>query len=547
MEYSDRVPIKKRVSSASALTSPRTASHGLASIDLEVFRHALLSVADEMGTVLRKTSFSSNIKERRDYSCAVYDASGQTLAMGDHMPVHLGAMPMAVSSVLRSMKVRKGDVIIVNDPFSGGTHLPDITAVRGVFLGANSRPDFYVANRAHHADVGGMTPGSMGLATEIYQEGIRIPPVRLVTKNRLDNQLLDLILLNVRTPEERRGDIMAQLMSLDRSSEHLSHIYTVWGAGKVKALSTALLNYSERRLRAAISGIPDGTYTFEDWIDDDGTNRIPLRICASISIRESSAVVDFTGSAPQASGPVNTNLAVATAAVAYVFRCLIPDDVPFTQGLFRPLRIVAPEGTIVNATAPAAMAAGNVETSQRVTDVLLGALARALPDRISAASAGTMTNFTFGGWDPFRKATFAYYETIAGGQGGSSQFPGLSATHSHMTNSWNTPVEAFERLYPVRLDRYQIRTNSYGSGHKRGGNGIIRSFKFLTPADSTVLADRHRRGPYGLFGGTNGKPGAASLVRDGRVTKLPGKTRLQLQPMDVVRLETPGGGGFGNP
>jgi N-methylhydantoinase B len=498
-----------------------------------------------MGTVLRKTSYSSNIKERRDYSCAIYDASGQTIAMGDHMPVHLGAMPMAVSSVLRSMQVRKGDVIIVNDPFLGGTHLPDITAVRGVFLGASSRPEFYVANRAHHADVGGMSPGSMGLAREIYQEGIRIPPVRLVAQDKLDNQLLDLIVLNVRTPEERRGDIMAQLMSLDRAAQGLSHIHAVWGMERVNALSTALLDYSERRLRAAISGIPDGTYTFEDWIDNDGTNRMPLRIAVSISIRESSAIVDFTGSALQASGPVNANLAVATAAVAYVFRCLIPDDVPFTEGLFRPLRIIAPEGTIVNAKAPAAMAAGNVETSQRITDVVIGALSIALPDRVSAASAGTMTNFTFGGWDPFRQAPFAYYETIAGGQGASTQFSGLSATHSHMTNSWNTPVEAFERLYPVRIDRYQIRTNSSGSGNKRGGNGIIRSFKFLTPAHATVLADRHLRGPYGLCGGGPGKPGATSFLRRGEVTRLPGKTTIQLRSNDVVRLETPGGGGFG--
>ncbi len=499
-----------------------------------------------MGTVLRKTSFSSNIKERRDYSCAVYDAAGQTIAMGDHMPVHLGAMPMAVSSVLQALQVRKGDVVIVNDPFRGGTHLPDITAVRGVFFGANTRPEFYVANRAHHADVGGMTPGSMGLAREIYQEGLRIPPVRLVAGGELDTQLLDLILLNVRTPEERRGDILAQLMSLERAVQRLSQVYSTWGRARTKTLSASLLDYSERRMRSAIGNIPDGCYTFEDWIDNDGTTGAPLRIYVSISISGTSATIDFTGSAPQSAGPVNANLAVATAAVAYVFRCLIPDDVPFTEGLFRPLKLIAPEGTIVNAKAPAAMAAGNVETSQRITDAVLGALAGALPSRIPAASAGTMTNFSFGGWDAARGAPFAYYETIAGGQGASLRFPGISATHSHMTNSWNTPVEAFERLYPVQIDHYRIRQNSGGAGNRRGGNGIVRSFKFLTDADATVLADRHRRGPYGLSGGKPGKAGRAILVRRGNTSRLPGKSRIQVRPEDIISLETPGGGGFGD-
>jgi N-methylhydantoinase B/oxoprolinase/acetone carboxylase alpha subunit len=534
------VPSKKPPHSAPPATDLK-----LTSIDLEVFRHALLSVADEMGTVLRKTSFSSNIKERRDYSCAVYDSAGQTIAMGDHMPVHLGAMPVAVATVLRTMPVQPGDVVIVNDPFRGGTHLPDITAVRGVFIDSNVQPEFYVANRAHHADVGGMTPGSMGLARDIYQEGLRIPPVRLVVAGTLDSELLDLILLNVRTPDERRGDILAQLMSLDRAAERLNEIYSSWGAGETRTLAASLLNYSERRMRAAIADVPDGTYSFEDWIDNDGTSKTPLRIAVSISIRGTDATIDFTGSAAQAAGPVNANLAVVTAAAAYVFRCLISDDVPFTEGLFRPLTLIAPEGTIVNAKAPAAMAAGNVETSQRITDVLLGALSHAVPDRIPAASAGTMTNFTFGGFDPVRQSAFAYYETIAGGQGASAQHPGLSATHSHMTNSWNTPVEAFERLYPVQIESYRIRKNSGGAGAMRGGNGIVRSYRFLTEADATLLADRHVRGPYGLSVGKPGKPGRATLLRRGTATRLPGKTRVAIKPGDVIRLETPGGGGFG--
>jgi len=451
---------RRRTVNSPNRTAARTrpaAVNSISPIDLELFRHSLLSVAEEMGVVLRKTSFSSNIKERRDYSCAVYDHQGQTLAMGDHMPVHLGAMPMAVSHALADFRLAPGDVVILNDPFRGGTHLPDITAVRAVFCSHTKKPDFYVANRAHHADIGGMTPGSMGLAREIYQEGLRIPPIRIVRGGVTDPHLLRFITANVRTPDERRGDLLAQFMSLERGHRRLAEIHQRWGATAVERLGTALLDYSERRMRAVISSIPSGVYRFEDWIDDDGIGATPLRIAVSITIRGSSARIDFRGSSPQAAGPMNANLAITTAAVAYAFRCLIPDDVPFTAGIFRPLEIVAPAGSVVNAGLPAAMAAGNVETSQRITDVLLGALAQALPGRIPAASSGTMTNVTFGGFDPARSRPFAYYETVAGGMGASSLAPGISGVHTHMTNSWNTPVEAFERLYPVRLRAYRLR------------------------------------------------------------------------------------------
>ncbi len=524
---------------------PKTPRRKLTPIDLELFRHALLSIADEMGIVLRRTSFSSNIKERRDYSCAVYDRNGQTLAMGDHMPVHLGAMPMSVHYALEDFNLSPGDVIILNDPFRGGTHLPDITAVRGVFCSGRQQADFYVANRAHHADIGGMTPGSMGLAREIYQEGLRIPPIRLVTGGQTDQALLRLITANVRTPDERRGDIVAQLMSLERGERRLHALFQTWGGAAASRLGSALLDYSEQRMRSVIASIPDGVYAFEDCMDSDGLTNQPLRIAVAISIKGAHATIDFAGSSPQAAGPVNANLAVATAAVAYVFRCLIRDDVPFTAGLFRPLEIIAPARSIVNAGPPAAMAAGNVETSQRITDVLLGALAQALPEAIPAASSGTMNNFTFGGWDPVRDRAFAYYETIAGGMGASAVAGGLSATHTHMTNSWNTPIEAFERLYPVRITGYRIRKASGGPGQSRGGDGIVREYEFLTAADATLLCDRREHAPYGLQGAHGGAPGRAVHIRKHRETPVPAKSRIAVAPGDRIRIETPGGGGFG--
>jgi len=523
----------------------RRAAGRINPIDLELFRHSLLSVAEEMGLVLRKTSFSSNIKERRDYSCAVYDREGQTLAMGDHMPVHLGAMPMAVSQVLADFRLGPGDVVILNDPFRGGTHLPDITAVRAVFCSSNAEPDFYIANRAHHADIGGMTPGSMGLAREIYQEGLRIPPLPIVKGGITDPHLLQLITANVRTPDERRGDLLAQFMSLERGNRRLAEVYQRWGRQAVARLGSALLDYSERRMRAVVSSIPSGTYRFSDWIDDDGISGAPLRISVAINVRSSSATIDFRGSSPQAAGPMNANLAITMAATAYAFRCLIPDDVPFTSGIFRPLEIVAPPGTVVNAQAPAAMAAGNVETSQRITDVLLGALAKALPGRIPAASSGTMTNVTFGGFDPSRGTSFAYYETVAGGMGASALADGISGVHTHMTNSWNTPVEAFERLYPVRIRAYRLRQHSGGEGRQVGGDGIIREFEFLTDADVTILSDRRAHPPYGLAGGKTGAPGQAWLIRSEGRTMVEAKSRLAIRQGDALHIETPGGGGFG--
>ncbi len=514
-------------------------------IELELFRHFLVSIAEEMGVVLRRSSYSVNIKERRDYSCAVYDAQGETVAMGDHMPVHLGAMPLSVRAARAALELGPCDVALLNDPFRGGTHLPDITAVAPVFVPGLKRAAFYLANRAHHSDVGGMSPGSMPLAREIYQEGIRIPPVHLVRAGKLDREMLGLVLANVRTPVEREGDLRAQLASLARGAERLTALVAKYGLAKVQANMRALQDYSERMMRVAIGRLPSGAYAFEDCLDNDGIGSDPLWIRVRLTIEGGSATVDFSKSDGQAAGPVNANYAVTLAAVMYAFRCLIQEDVPFTAGILRPIRLIAPERTVVNALAPAAMAAGNVETSQRVTDVVLGALAQAAPELMPAASSGTMNNLSFGGFGPIRRAPFAYYETIAGGMGASAQGPGHSAIQTHMTNTLNTPIEAFEHQFPVRVARYSIRRGSGGAGSNRGGDGIVRDLCFLVPAEVTLLSDRRQRGPWGLAGGGTGKPGRNTLVRGARRIKLPGKTREQVRAGDLLRIETPGGGGFG--
>jgi len=514
-------------------------------VELELFRNLFVSIAEEMGEVLRKTAYSANIKERRDYSCAVYDAAGETVAMGDHMPVHLGAMPLSVRHAIDAFPLSPGDVAIVNDPFQGGTHLPDITAVSAIYLAGRKLPSFYVANRAHHADVGGMSPGSMPLAREIYQEGIRIPPVLLVRRGKVDRGLMRLILANVRTPEEREGDLLAQLMSNRRGEQRLREIAQKYGLARVKRNMRAMQDYSERMTRAAIRKLPDGVYRFTDFLDNDGVSDRPVRIQVAITIRGDSVLVDFTGSGPQAAGPVNANYAVALSATMYVFRCLIADDVPYTAGLLRPIRVTAPDRTVVNAGPPAAMAAGNVETSQRITDALLGALANAAPDRIPAASSGTMNNLTIGGWDARRNRAFAYYETVAGGMGASASGPGESAVHTHMTNSWNTPVEAFERQYPLRIRRYEVRRGSGGGGKHLGGDGIVREIEFLTPCEVTILSDRRTRGPYGLSGGNAGRAGRNVLLRGAKKLPIAAKANFHVRIGDVLRIETPGGGGWG--
>lgn len=515
---------------------------------LEIFKNLFHSVAEEMGAALRRSAFSPNIKERRDYSCAVFDAEGEVLAMGDHMPVHLGSMPRSVEAAVRAIELRSGDIAILNDPYAGGTHLPDVTMVMPLFLRREKGPMFYVANRAHHADIGGAQAGSMGLSREIFQEGLRIPPVKIFQGGRLVEDVLKTVLANVRTPREREGDLTAQIASCRIGARRLEEIVARYGRGEVGRYSRFLLEYSAEMMRSVLRGIPNGTYRGEDFLDDDGVSAQPIRIAAEIRIRGERAEVDFSGSDPECQGSVNAVSAIAESAVFYAFRCLLDEQVPATSGLMRPIRVVVPEGTIVNARPPRAVAGGNVETAQRIVDTLLRAMARALPHRIPAASQGTMNNLTLGGADTRRGhdgAPFAYYETIAGGMGARPGLDGISGVHTHMTNSLNTPTEVFEITYPVRVRRYSFRPGSGGAGKYRGGDGIVREIEFLVDAHLGVLSERRTIPPYGLAGGLPGAKGKNELIsRDGR-RRLASKCSAYVRAGDVIRIETPGGGGWG--
>ncbi len=514
-------------------------------IELEIFKSIFVSIAEEMGVTLCRSSFSPNIKERKDFSCAVFDAEGKTVAQGDHLPVHLGAMPLSVASAVENVDLEPGDTVILNDPFRGGTHLPDITLVSPVYVERRNRPAYFVANRAHHADVGGMSPGSMALATEIFQEGVIIPPVKLVRRGRINRDILDFVLANVRTPEEREGDLTAQLAANRIGERRLLEITQKYGRRKVLSFMGHLQDYSERIMRRAIRAIPDGRYSFGDRLDDDGVTPSPVKIQVEIRVRGGTATVDFSGTDPQTRGSVNANLAITLSATMYVFRCIIRGDVPYNSGLLRPIRLIAPKGSVVNAGPPAAVAGGNVETSQRITDVLLGALAKAVPDRIPAASSGTMNNITFGGAHPASGRAFAYYETIGGGMGASPERDGLSGVHTHMTNTRNTPVEALEHYLPIRIRRYSLRKDSGGGGRYKGGDGIAREFEFAAPAQVNILSERRRFPPYGLAGGKPGKPGENIVERRGRAKILGGKASFRVGEGDRVIINTPGGGGWG--
>lgn len=515
--------------------------------EIAVIGHALDSIAAEMGAALRRTAFSPNIKERRDYSSALFSAHGELIAMGDDIPVHLGSMPMSVSAVLAAMRLGPGDVALLNDPFRGGTHLPDVTMVAPVFLPGQNRPVFYVSNRAHHADLGGAYPGSMGPCREIVQEGIRIPPVKLMCAGRMDTQVLAILLANVRTPTEREGDLTAQLGACRVGTALMLELVQRFGHARLLRGIKAMIEGSERSMREVLKAIPAGEWRAEDFLDDDGVSNDPIfiRVAVRNDPLHRSACIDFTGTNTQVTGNLNAVFAVTWSAVFYVFRCLMPPGAMATAGLMRPLRVIAPEGTVVNAVPPAAVAGGNVETSQRIVDVLLKALSQALPNRIPAASSGTMNNLTIGGIDPRSGLPYAYYETIAGGLGGSPAGPGASGHHAHMTNSLNTPVEALEYAYPLRVVRYALRRGSGGAGRHRGGDGLVREIELLGDCLVTLLSDRRRTQPWGLAGGQDGKPGKSTVIVNGVEETLRSKCTRVLPAGSRLRIESPGGGGWG--
>jgi N-methylhydantoinase B len=482
--------------------------------------------------------------------------------------------------------------VMLNDPFRGGTHLPDITLVAPVYVEGREHkdrvhsgkprrrgrprhtgPDFYVASRAHHADVGGAYPGSMGLCREIYQEGVRIPPLKLVRRGTMDADVLAMLLNNVRTPEEREGDLGAQIAACHTGAERICEVCSRYGVERARRAAVDLLDYSEELMRAFLQRMPAGKYRAEDFLDGDGISERAIKIVVEITVhpsrekrRQSSVAtagedagatrgrgrprhmvtVDFTGSDPQVEGSVNAVAAITYSACFYLFRCLLAEDVPAAAGLMRAIQVIAPEWTIVNARPPAAVAGGNVETSQRIVDVVLRALAQAIPDRIPAASSGTMNNLTIGGTDPRTGGPFAYYETVAGGMGARPGKAGVSGVHTHMTNSLNTPAEALEYAYPLRVRRYSLRPGSGGEGKFRGGDGVVREIEVLTDCEVTLLADRRTRGPWGLAGGADGAPGKTFITRhNGSIEPMPGKFSTRLRKGERITIETPGGGGWG--
>lgn len=515
----------------------------LSPFELEIYQNILSSIAEEMGVVLIRAGFSPNIKERRDLSCAIFQSNGDMIAQAAHIPIHLASMSFAVRAVLDMPEINDGDILILNDPFQGGTHLPDITCIMPVFH--NNKLEFFVASRAHHADIGGLTPGSMPLSTSIDQEGILIPPSKLYKRKKLNKKLFKEIMASTRDPEEREGDFNAQIGALELGEKRLKETIKKYALKKVKQAGYELLDYSEKIMKEVVREIPNGVYEFEDYMDDDGvgTKKIPIK--AKVTIKGQRAKVDLRGSSNQVRGNLNAPYSVTTAAVIYVFQCLAPSSMHLNSGPLRVVEIIVDDDSILNAKYPAAVVGGNVETSQRVVDVIFGALSKAVPEKVPAASAGSMSNFTFGGINPKTARSYAYYETIAGGMGGRYGLDGVSAVQTHMTNTLNTPIESLERELPVMLNSYSIRKNSGGRGKYKGGDSIIREYKFLSDATVSMITERRKFSPYGIRDGKPGRRGKNTLIRKSKTTTIGPKASFKVKKGESIRIETPAGGGWG--
>ena len=525
-------------------------------IQVEVWRNLLSAITEEMGATLERTAYSPNIKERLDHSCALFSAEGQLLAQAAHIPVHLGAMPSMMEALHPAVKWEQGDMWLCNDPRFGGTHLPDLTLIAPVYLTPKQLPTLkrrtligYVASRAHHADIGGLSPGSLPLSTEIYHEGLVISPIRLMEKGQLRTEIQNLVCANSRTPNERRGDLAAQISANETGIRRLQAlvIQQSWQVFKLRTAEN--IAYATEIVRKTLANLPAGTSSATDYLDDDGNSpvSIPIRITVEIT-EEGEITFDFTGSATQVHGALNATEAITRSACYYVVRCLIEEDIPTNAGCNAPVNVIMPEGTVVNARFPAAVAAGNVETSQRIVDTLLKALAPFAPDRVPAASQGTMNNVLIGGWDSIRQRPFAYYETLAGGIGASPKGDGASAMHSHCTNTRNTPIEALETHYPLRVLEYRIADDTGGKGLYRGGNGLIRTIELLSEAHVSLITERRKFPPYGLQGGAEGGKGKNRRQLSGaEIEELPGKYSASCPAGATLTVQTPGGGGWGTP
>ncbi len=508
-------------------------------IELSIFSSRMDAVCDEMGAVLRNAAFSPNIRDRLDFSCAVFDAGGGLCAQAAHIPVHLGSMAFAMADLVARLDWAEGDMAILNDPFLGGTHLPDVTLIAPLFRGGGLVA--FVVNRAHHADIGAESPGSMPISSRIEEEGLVLEPMHLIRGGVLDEGTLSSIVKKTRNPDDARGDFTAQISANRAGIKRLGELVDELTVAGFRNGLRALNDYGEQLALDALSAIPDGSYAFADRMDDDGQGNRDIPIRVRITVDGGRVALDFSGTAEQVPGNVNCPLSVAAAAVYYVFRCLMPAQAPACAGSFRPIELHAPEGCLLNARRPAAVAAGNVETSSRVVDVVMGALAQAVPELIPAASHGGMNNLAMGSDRPGQ--SWDYYETIGGGMGAGARGGGHSGVQTHMTNTLNTPIEVLETRYPLRVARYGLRRGSGGSGQRRGGDGLVREFEFLAPAQASLLTERRRHAPWGLAGGGDGLSGRNLLNGEA----LPGKVALALQPGDRLTLETPGGGGYGGP
>ncbi|MBK1643760.1 5-oxoprolinase [Thiocapsa imhoffii] len=506
-------------------------------IELGLFASRLEAVCEEMGEMLRRAAFSTNIRDRLDFSCAVFDQAGQLSAQAAHIPVHLGSMAYAMADIVGTIEWAEGDMVVLNDPYLGGTHLPDVTLIAPLFVAG--RLVAFVANRAHHADIGAAAPGSMPVSRTLAEEGLIIQPCHLIRRGQLDAALLQRILDATRNPADAHGDFFAQISANRAGLNRLGELIDRLGITAYDEAIGALNDYGERLARAALAVIPPGVYRFADQMDDDGQGCEAVVVRVALAVTPASIEVDFTGTANQVPGNINCPLSVAAAAVYYALRCLMPAHTPACAGTFRMIQIRAPEGCLIHAQRPAAVAAGNVETSTRLVDVLLGALAQAIPDRIPAASHGSMNNLAVGLTAP--GAAWDYYETIGGGMGAGAHGGGWSGVQTHMTNTLNTPIEVLETRYPLRVTRYALRQGSGGDGAHPGGEGLIREFLFLAPAQVTLLTERRRSRPWGLAGGSPGASGHNRL----NGAELPAKISFEVAAGDRVTIATPGGGGWG--
>lgn len=508
-------------------------------IELGIFSSRIESVCDEMGAMLRRSSFSPNIKDRLDFSCAVFDQNGGLCAQAAHIPVHLGSMAYAMADIVNSLTWNPGDMVVLNDPYKGGTHLPDVTVIAPLFV--ENELIAFVANRAHHANIGGSTPGSMPISSSLEEEGVLIPPSFIQRSGQISQDVLKQL---TRDSDQALGDFSAQVSANRAGVERLAELVLQFGVEHFRALIAGLNEYGHKLALSSLQDIPNGTYEFTDYLDDDGQGNARIKIQLKLSVigddQNKRATLDFTGTDKQVAGNINCPLSVAAAAAFYVFRCLMPSHTPACAGTFSVVDIEAPQGCLLNATYPAAVAAGNVETSTRVVDVVLGALAQAIPERIPAASHGSMNNVAMGAEASGEDSRWDYYETIGGGMGASSLGNGNSAVQTHMTNTLNTPIESLELHYPLRVTQYAIRADSGGVGESTGGDGIIREMEFLKPTQVTLLTERRTLAPWSIGAARPGAAGRNLLNEEA----LPGKVMFHANPGDRLRIETPGGGGF---